>query len=82
LESNLFFCVKFQGTTKKAFVANAIQFALEHHQLFTHYHATKVIEVAAKYAPIWTLILVHPRRKNNYRYNFSAHMHHFCIDPL
>jgi hypothetical protein len=45
----LFFCVKLQGTTKEAFVANVIQLALEHHQLFTHHHATKVVEVVAKY---------------------------------
>jgi hypothetical protein len=44
-----FFGVRLQGTTKEAFVANAIQLALEHHQLFTHHHATKAIEVATKY---------------------------------
>jgi len=49
LESFLFFCVRVQGTTKDVFVANVIQLALEHCQLFTHHHATKVIEVAAKY---------------------------------
>jgi len=41
----LFFCVRFQGTIKEAFVANAIRPALEHHQLFTHHHATKAVEV-------------------------------------
>jgi hypothetical protein len=45
----LFSCVRLQGTTKEAFVANAIRLALEHCQLFTHHHATKAIEVIAKY---------------------------------
>jgi hypothetical protein len=45
----LFSYVRLQGTTKEAFVANVIQLALEHHQLFTHHHATKVVKVAAKY---------------------------------
>jgi hypothetical protein len=45
----LFSCVRLQGTTKEAFVANAIRFALEHRQLFTHHHATKAIEAIAKY---------------------------------
>jgi hypothetical protein len=44
----LFSCVRFRGTTKEAFVANAIRLALEHHQLFIHHHAVKAIE-AAKY---------------------------------
>jgi hypothetical protein len=38
-----------QGTTKEAFVANAIQLVLEHHQLLTHHHVAKVVEVATKY---------------------------------
>jgi hypothetical protein len=45
----LFSCVRLWGTTKEAFVANAIQLALEHCQLFIHHHATKVIEVVTKY---------------------------------
>jgi hypothetical protein len=45
LEFFLFFCVKLWGTTKEAFVV----FALEHHQLFTHHHATKAIKTTAKY---------------------------------
>jgi hypothetical protein len=45
----LFSCVRLWGTTKDAFVANAIQLALEHHQLFTHHHAKKVVEVTIKY---------------------------------
>jgi hypothetical protein len=51
LECNLFLfsCVRFRGTTKEAFVANAIWLALEHHQLFTHLHVTKVIEATTKY---------------------------------
>jgi hypothetical protein len=44
----LFSCVRLQGTTKEAFVANAIQLALEHRQLFTHHHATIAIEAATK----------------------------------
>jgi hypothetical protein len=49
LESNSFFCVRFRCTTKEAFVEDAIQLALEHRQLFTHHHATKVVEFAVKY---------------------------------
>ncbi len=50
LESNfififLFFCVRFQGTTKEAFVADAIRLTLEHCQLFTPHHVAKVVEV-------------------------------------
>jgi hypothetical protein len=30
-------------------VANAIRLALEHHQLFSHHHATKAVEAATKY---------------------------------
>jgi hypothetical protein len=45
----LFSCVRFQGTTKEVFVANAIQLALVHFQLFTHHHASKAIKVVAKY---------------------------------
>jgi hypothetical protein len=45
----LFFCVRLRGTTKEAFVANAIRLALEHHQLFIHHHAAKAIEAMAKY---------------------------------
>jgi len=44
----LLFCLRFGGTTKEAFVANAIQIVLKHPQLFFH-HATKVIKVATKY---------------------------------
>jgi hypothetical protein len=43
------FCVRLRGTTKEAFVANAIQFTLEHHQLFTQHHAVKAIEATTKY---------------------------------
>jgi hypothetical protein len=35
--------------TKEAFVANAIQLALEHCQIFIHYHATKTRESTTKY---------------------------------
>jgi hypothetical protein len=49
LESILFFCVRLRGTTKEVFVANAIQLAFEHHQLFTHHHVAKAIEITAKY---------------------------------
>jgi len=49
LESILFFCVRFQGMTKEAFVVDAIRLALEHRQLFTHYHVAKAIKVATKY---------------------------------
>jgi hypothetical protein len=52
LECNFIFllsCVRLRGTTKEAFVANAIRLVLEHHQLFTHHHATKAIDVATKY---------------------------------
>jgi hypothetical protein len=52
LECNLFFlffCVRLRGTTKEAFVANAIRLALEHRQLFTHHHATKAIETTTKH---------------------------------
>jgi hypothetical protein len=45
----LFFCVRFQGATKQAFVVNAIRLALEYCQLFTPHHATKVVEVVTKY---------------------------------
>jgi hypothetical protein len=45
----LFFCVKFQGTTKEAFVIDAIRLALEHRQLFTHHHATKAIEIVTQH---------------------------------
>jgi hypothetical protein len=45
----LFSCVRLRGTTKEVFVANAIQLALEHRQLFTHHHATKAVEAATKY---------------------------------
>jgi hypothetical protein len=37
------------GHNKEVFVADVIQLALEHRQLFTHHHATKVVEVVAKY---------------------------------
>jgi len=37
------------GTTKEVFVANEIRLTLEHRQLFTHHHAAKVVETAAKY---------------------------------
>jgi hypothetical protein len=52
LECNLFFLFSYarlQGTTKEAFVTNAIRLALERRQLFTHHHVVKVIEVATKY---------------------------------
>jgi len=45
----LFSYVELQNTTKEAFVANVIRLALEHHQLFTHHHAGKTVEAAAKY---------------------------------
>jgi hypothetical protein len=45
----LFSCVRLQGTTKEAFVANAIRLELEHRQLFIHHHATKAVEAATKY---------------------------------
>jgi len=45
----LFFCVRLRGTTKEAFVVDAIRLMLKHCQLFTHHHAAKVIEVASKY---------------------------------
>ncbi len=41
LEFNLFFYVRLWGTTKEAFVANAIQLALKHRELFIHHHATQ-----------------------------------------
>jgi len=44
-----FFCVRFQGATKEAFVVNAIRLALEYCRLFTPHHATKFVEVVTKY---------------------------------
>jgi hypothetical protein len=52
LESNLFFlffCVTLWGTTKEAFVVDAIWLALEHCQLFIHHHVAKIIETITKY---------------------------------
>jgi hypothetical protein len=53
LEFNLFFCffaLVFKAQQiKEAFVANAIQLALEHRQIFIHHHATKTIEATIKY---------------------------------
>jgi hypothetical protein len=43
LESNFIFCVRFQGTTKEAFVVDAMRLALEHCKLFIPHHAAKVI---------------------------------------
>jgi hypothetical protein len=43
------FFVRLQGTTNEAFVVDAIWLVLEHCQLFTHHHATKVIKAIAKY---------------------------------
>jgi hypothetical protein len=43
LEYNLFSCVKLWGTTNEAFVANVIQLACEHRQLFIHHHVAKTI---------------------------------------
>jgi hypothetical protein len=34
---------------KEAFVANAIQLALEYHFLFTHHDVAKVVEITTKY---------------------------------
>jgi threonine synthase len=34
---------------KEAFVIDAIQLALEHHKLFIHHHAAKVVKAVAKY---------------------------------
>jgi len=48
LEFNLFLCVRFRGTTKEAFVVYAIKLALDHCHLFTHHHATKVVEATTK----------------------------------
>ncbi len=45
----MFFCVRLQGTSKEVFVEDAIRLALEHCQLFTHHHATKVVEATIKY---------------------------------
>jgi hypothetical protein len=45
----LFSYVRLQNTTKEAFVANGIQLALGHCQLFTHHHAVKNIEATTKY---------------------------------
>jgi hypothetical protein len=45
----VFFCVRLQGTTKEAFVANAIQLAFEHYQQFIHHHVAKVVEATTKY---------------------------------
>ncbi len=45
----IYLFVKLQGTTKEAFVVDAIRLVLEHCQLFTHHHAIKVIEVIPKY---------------------------------
>jgi hypothetical protein len=39
----------FWGTTKEAFVVNAIQHVLEHHQLFTHHHVTKIVIITTNY---------------------------------
>ncbi len=41
-------CVRLHGTTKEAFVVDAIQLVLEH-QLFIHHHVAKVVEVTTKY---------------------------------
>jgi G:T-mismatch repair DNA endonuclease (very short patch repair protein) len=45
----LFCCFRLQGTTKEDFIVDAIQLALEHHQLFIHHHVAKVVKVATKY---------------------------------
>ncbi len=81
LESFLFFYVRLQGTTKEAFVVDAIQLTLEHCQLFTH-QTTKVVEATTKYCTNMGLLLVHPPWRNNYRYSFNARTHQFCIEPL
>jgi hypothetical protein len=45
----LFSCVKLRGTTKEAFVANAIRLTFEHRELFIHHHVAKTIEATTKY---------------------------------
>jgi hypothetical protein len=69
------------GKTKEVFVASAIQLAFEHCQLFIH-HATKVVEVVVKFCTNMGIALVHPLQRNNYKYNFNACTHHFCIEPF
>jgi len=52
LNIGIFFFVFFvglHGTTKEAFIANAIQLAFEHCQLFTHHHVAKVVQTTTKY---------------------------------
>jgi hypothetical protein len=80
LECNLFFlfsCVRLRSTTKEVFFANAIRLVLEHRQLFTYHHAAKVVEATTKYHTNMGILLVHPLQRNNYKYSFSACMHHF-----
>jgi len=48
--------LSFGGITKEAFVAYAIRLALEHHQLFTPRHATKVIKTTTKYHTIMGIL--------------------------
>jgi hypothetical protein len=55
----LFFCVRLWGTTKEGFVVDAIRLAFKHRQLFTHHHATKVVEVTAKYRTNMGMFLFH-----------------------
>jgi hypothetical protein len=55
LESNFYlfiFHVRLRGTTKEAFVAYAIQLALEHRQHLIQNHGTEVIETTTKYHTI------------------------------
>jgi hypothetical protein len=43
------FGVRLWGAIKEAFIVDAIQLALKHHQLFTLHHAIKAIVVVANY---------------------------------
>jgi len=39
-----FFVTTLQNTTKEGFVVDVVKFTFQHKQLYTHHHATKVIE--------------------------------------
>jgi len=85
LESNFyfyFFHVKFQGTTKEAFDAYAIRLVFETSLIIYSSSCNKSYRNYNKVSHHYGILLVHFPRRNNYRYSFSAHTHHFCIKPL
>jgi hypothetical protein len=79
---NIFFMLSFEAQQKRFLLHMQFNLRLNIVNYLLIIMQQKLQKLQQNITPLWAFLLVHPPQRNNYRYSFSAHTHHFCIEPL